>query len=279
MRKFYVALLLLLGLGIPYSKADKKPSDWRAWRQNTTKVTKGSLSYYVHTPPKYNEQAGKTYPLLVILHWSYVNGSAYLHYWRPEADMADVIVAAPNSRGGAAWVRSDGPRIVKMVRELSETYPIDTDRIWLAGYSAGGLYAYRMLFEYPDVFDSVLALGGRVTPNAAKAAKRTHNKSPRVCLFHGAWDQRFGRGSDTRDAALLRTLGYDVKHVVVPRLGHWIPRNQGKAMVDCLAGGPWQHRLAHKSEMDTRRPRLSITPRSEYLLPASAAQLDLPNIE
>jgi predicted esterase len=277
MHKILVVVVAGLSLGVHNASAKKSTVNWRAWQQNTTKVTEGSLTYYVHTPPRYSETSGKRYPLLVLLHWSYVKGSAYLHYWRPDADQADIITAAPNSRGGAAWVRADGPNIVNMVKQITEKYPIDKDRIWLAGYSAGAVYAYRMLFDFPETFNTVLALGGRIGKRHSSASPKAPSATPRVCIFHGAWDRRFGQDSDKRDVALLRRLGYSVEHVVVPRLGHWIPRNQGQAMIQCLAGGPWSHRLSHRREGMIRRSRHAITQRIEYPLPASAARLSPPN--
>jgi poly(3-hydroxybutyrate) depolymerase len=257
------AVLILVTTLSPASPAlaDKPAQDWYAWKTDTERVSDGALTYYVHTPPGYEANVGKRYPLVIILHWSYVSGKSYLHYWRPDGDKHNVILAAPNSRGRASWIPADGANIAEVVRRVSKTHAVDPSRIWLAGYSAGGVFVYNMLFKYPDLFDAVLPLGGRIGRHRSDAPREPGPRHSRVCLFHGEWDRRYGKGSDIADKQKLTALGYDVEHHVMPRFGHWIPRTQGDNMLRCLNGSlPVVPGIARGSERARRHERLSLEP-------------------
>lgn len=229
----WVTLIALLSPGTAH--ADE---DFQAWRRDTKLVKQGSLAYYVHTPPRYKKEPHRKYPLLVVLHWSYVRGRSYLHYWRPDGDAHDVIIAAPNSRGRASWLASDGPNIVKMIKQIKRQYSVDETKIWLAGYSAGGVFVYHLLFRYPDLFHAVLPIGGRVGRHRREAPGERERRRTRVCLFHGQWDANIKFKQAEKDSRFLRLLGYDVTFTMMEKFGHWIPRTRGPEFFGCLNGSP-----------------------------------------
>ena len=252
--------------------------DYLAWRRDTQLFEDGSLVYWVHTPPAYNEDPNRRYPLLVILHWSYVRGRSYLHYWRPDGDAHNVIIAAPNSRGGASWIPADGSNIERMIEQVSKNYSVDPDRIWLAGYSAGGVYVYHLLFKYPHLFHAVLPIGGRVGRHRSDAPPAKVPKRTRVCLFHGEWDRNIKFAEAERDLAFLTEQGYEVDFHEMKKFGHWIPRSRGAEMFACLNGVPLEglpppafpRRGAATEERRARATELSY---STYRIPSTGVSL------
>ena len=233
-------LVLAIGLLLAVDAAAR--DQYGSWRRNTTKHTIGRFTYYVRTPPGFDRRAPRRYPLLVILHWSHVKGPAYIVSWRKDATDHELLLAAPSSLGGATWIERDGINIERMLTEIKRDYPVDEDRVWLAGYSAGGVFVYHMLFRYPHLFDAVLPLGGKIGRHHRFAPKEPGIFDTRVCVFHGVWDRNIPMPEAEKDVAFLRSRGYRVEFHRMARFGHWIPRDKGAEMIGCLYGP----RLAEK---------------------------------
>jgi len=274
------AVVLLTAMSL-LSAAPARGEDYRAWLRNSKLYKDGSLAYWVHTPPAYTAKGPRRrYPLLVILHWSYVRGSEYLHYWRPDGDAHNTIIAAPDSRGGASWLAADGPNIVRMIDAVKRDYDVDEDRIWLAGYSAGGVYVYHLLFTYPNLFHAVLPVGGRVGRHKPQApADGRQPRHTRVCLFHGEWDVNIRFPEAEADAAFLRDLGYGVTLFRMEKFGHWIPRTRGADFFTCLNGTPIEglpplYYPRRPRAVEAARPRYSTyrIPSTGVSLPARPAE-------
>jgi poly(3-hydroxybutyrate) depolymerase len=232
-----ILAILLVGLFATTALAEKK-TDWNAWRKRTKKVQSGNFTYYVHTPPRMKKDGTQKYPLLVVLHWSFVNGPAYLNYWHKDGDKHGLIVAAPNSRGGASWVPVDARNIEKMVAELKTKYPVDPTKVWVVGYSAGAVFIYYLLFKYPDLFQVGLPVGGRTKRHRVEAPRDKGAKKTKICLFHGEWDRNIRFKTAVADAAYLRGLGYEVVLHKMKRFGHWIPRGRHHRLIKCFREQP-----------------------------------------
>ncbi len=262
-----VVMGLLVMLVLVAAGPAQAAEDFLAWKRNTRLVQDGSLKYYVHTPPRYTREPYRKYPLLVVLHWSYVRGRSYLHYWRPDGDAHDVIIAAPNSRGRAAWLPADGPNIVKMIEQVKQEYSVDETRIWLAGYSAGGVYVYSLMFRYPQLFHAVLPIGGRVGRHRREAPGNTVSRHTRVCLFHGQWDKNIPFTKAEQDNRFLTALGYQVTFKMMEKFGHWIPRTRGPEFFACLNGAP----LVGPPRRGPRRPEPALRRQrySTYRIPST----------
>ncbi len=228
--------------GAPGPSAGRLKEDWNAWRKDTRKIESsgphGKFTYYVHTPPGYAEGAkqGKRYPVLVVLHWSFVTGPEYLHYWREDADRRGVILVAPNSKGRGSWLPADGDNLAQLTGELKAGYSVDRDRIWVAGYSAGAVFIYYLAFKHPEVFHAGLVNGGRIRRHRPLLPTDKGKKPMRLCIFHGRWDKNIHFDEAEGDAIELRQHGYGVTLYPIDRFGHWIPRTLGDPMLDCLEG-------------------------------------------
>ena len=243
----------------------------------TRQRQQGPFTYHVRTPPKYSPDAGKRYPVLVVLHWAHVNGPAFLHFWERDGDDADLIVVAPNSRNSAYWTPNDAVHVHRMLGDLRANYSIDSNRIWLAGYANGGEFAYRLMFTFPNVFNAVLNINGYTNLPELKNHPGEKKRLPRICIFEGTSSNPANPHRGTATRKLLSRLGYSVRYAALANIGHWMPRNAGPTMLRCLAGGQWRHRLERTSEVTTRRPRYSLTRRNVSLQRASSARHDQRN--
>ena len=72
------------------------------------------------------------------------------------------VILAPQYRRGMHWARSDVLEALgSLVRETMENHPeIDPERIFVYGYSAGGVGTLELLKKFPDVFAGAMVICG-----------------------------------------------------------------------------------------------------------------------
>lgn len=113
-------------------------------------------------------------PLLIALHPFASSGTAWhvLTGFDMFAERDGFIVVYPDaydmdwndgSYDDAGWVNitpgDDNGFLVALVDHLAEEYPVDRNRVYLAGFGAGGTYAYRAACEIPGLFDKIAVVG------------------------------------------------------------------------------------------------------------------------
>ena len=141
-------------------------------------------SYTLHLPPA--AKGGDPLPLVVVLHGGGANAAAAvtLTGFSAEADAEGFIVAYPNGTGRPkptaetaglfSWnagnccgsaMRQDADDIGfvrALVAEVGRQQAVDRHRIYAAGFSAGGMMAYRLACEADDIFAGVAVVSGAI---------------------------------------------------------------------------------------------------------------------
>lgn len=175
----------------------------------------GSLDYKLYVPANYT---GQPCALLVMLHGCGQDAQDFARGtgMNELAEQYQCLVAYPEqssaANGGKCWNwfepahhhRGGGePALIAAVaREVMDGYAIDTDKVFIAGLSAGGAMAVVLGRTYPDLFSAVgchsgLAYACAVGTNEAmqamqygEAAGAIHAGSPALPLivFHGDMD-------------------------------------------------------------------------------------------
>jgi poly(hydroxyalkanoate) depolymerase family esterase len=126
----------------------------------------GALGYELYVPSTY--RAGTATPVVVALHGCTENADVYrqLSGWDTLAEAKGFIVLFPQQSSSrnyencwnwflsADMHRGSGePAIIAgMVSSVEQRYSVDTHRVYVAGFSAGGAMANVMAATYPDVF-------------------------------------------------------------------------------------------------------------------------------
>jgi poly(hydroxyalkanoate) depolymerase family esterase len=129
----------------------------------------GTLSYELYVPSTY--RSGTPMPLVVALHGCTQTADVYrqLSGWDTEAESKGFIVLFPqqstsrNAESCWNWFQqadmqrgSGEPAIIDgMVTSVEQQYSVATQRVYVAGFSAGGAMANVMAATYPDVFAAV----------------------------------------------------------------------------------------------------------------------------
>jgi poly(hydroxyalkanoate) depolymerase family esterase len=129
----------------------------------------GTLSYELYVPSTY--RAGAPAPLVVALHGCTETADVYrqLSGWDTLAEAKGFIVLFPQQSSSRNYLdcwnwflpadmqRGSGePSIIAgMVSSVERSYAVDSHRVYVAGFSAGGAMANVMAATYPDVFAAV----------------------------------------------------------------------------------------------------------------------------
>src|SRR5579883_2067718 len=168
--------------------------------QYTYNGSAGSRPYYVYTPANY--QVGTPVPLIVMLHGctqtpiDFANGTQM----NALADQDQFIVVYPqqtstyNSLSCWNWFQTaDQARgsgepaiiagIVQTVEQTTSQWTIDTNRVYVAGMSAGAAMAVIMAATYPDIFaamgsESGLEYKAATSQTAATTAQMQGGPNP-----------------------------------------------------------------------------------------------------
>jgi pimeloyl-ACP methyl ester carboxylesterase len=207
--------------------------------------------YTLYLPETYDP--AREYPLIVSLH-GYTDND-----WNTATNVAvrrpdDFIVVAPYGRGDVGY-RTVGERDVLDVIDLVESiYSVDPDRVYLMGWSMGGLGTWRIGLLYPDLFAAIAPFcgwGGIVyLGNLINTP---------TLIVHGDADPSVPIRMDRNAASRLEQIGAPVEYRELPGVGHdtWSPTVLARFGVDFLSffrsnvRNRWPERLA----FSVRAPR------------------------
>ncbi|MDQ6830817.1 MAG: hypothetical protein M3081_18295, partial [Gemmatimonadota bacterium] len=160
-------------------------------------------SYVLHVPAQY---ANQPVPLLIVLHGFGGNGIRMEDgtHFSQLADTANAIVAYPDGlrtygiAGPRHWSsfgddRTDVDFIRALIDHLSKRYRIDSNRVYVAGFSNGAMMTYRIGAELAD---KVAAIGvvagaiGRRDESGHATTIRAPSRPVSVVVMHGVHDER-----------------------------------------------------------------------------------------
>jgi poly(hydroxyalkanoate) depolymerase family esterase len=213
---------VLQGLRLPLPSA-RPPSpvpvpDGASFLEHSCRSAHGELVYKLYVPSGYK---GEPLPLLVMLHGCTQSPDDFAVGTRMNAAAEEwnLFVAYPAQQQSANvskcwnWFRSGDQRrdsgepakIAAATRQIMAQYPVQRDRVYAAGLSAGGAAAAILGVQYPDLYAAVgvhsgLACGAAHDLSSAMAAMRTggspaaihlpnHSAPPtRAIVFHGDRD-------------------------------------------------------------------------------------------
>lgn len=141
-------------------------------------------------------------PLMISCHGrdQDINYQRDLTQWETVADTADFIVAYPAAimRGSNVdWDingNDDVDFIQEVIQEIYKKYKVDLTRVYLSGFSMGGMFTYHCMNQIPDVFAAFAPISGYMGTDVNQNARplpliHTHGTSDGVVSFsaNGMW--------------------------------------------------------------------------------------------
>jgi predicted peptidase len=179
------------------------------------------LNYLIYIPPSYARAPKIRYPLIVYLHGTEQRGDNPERL-REVARMTVVdanatlpfIAVFPQCPSNAYW--APGP-LKAMIDSLEQALRVDTDRIYLTGFSLGGYGTWQTAAALPDLFAAIAPLCGMSDiPDVPRL------RDIPVWAFHGALDQNVPLAESEKMTEALRSAGGNVRLTVYPQFAHEI---------------------------------------------------------
>ncbi|HEX4997692.1 MAG TPA: prolyl oligopeptidase family serine peptidase [Terriglobia bacterium] len=243
MKRFALIVCVLLAVVTLLYPADK-PVD--GFIPRTYRSRAGNMPYRLFEPAGIEPQ--RRYPLVVWLHGAGGAGIDNLkqiegdqvpgtHIWTRKENQAryPAFVVAPQSPG--AWGPDEGELsreallAVEIVEALKREFPIDPDRVYVAGQSNGGFGVWSLITERPDLFAAAIPLCGGGDPK--RAAALVHMP---IWAFHGDRDDVIPVSYSRDMIAAIRKAGGFPKYTEYKGVDHnvWTPAFREAGLVDWL---------------------------------------------
>jgi dipeptidyl aminopeptidase/acylaminoacyl peptidase len=180
-------------------------------------------------------ERGATYPVLLALppggQGREEVDAGLDRYWEAEALSRGWVVVSPVAPDELFFEGAERylPELLDDARRLVEP---EGDGFHLAGISNGGLSAFRIALDEPELFRSLLVLPG-FPPHAEDFDRLDELVDIPVALYVGENDPDW-RAEAERTAAELERLGGEVTLVVSPGEGHILGKVTGAELYDFL---------------------------------------------
>lgn len=179
---FFVSILLLLSTSMTsFAQTDGASLDERG--------------YGLYIPTSYDEEATNNLPLVIALHGF---GDTWENFYQAtglvnRAEQDNFIVAFPQgylnqwNDGSIGDHEEDDIQLLRdLITRIERDYRVDTERIYLVGFSNGGTMVFRAACEAPDLFAGIVSIAG--TMRSAQAPDCEEASLP-VMIIHGTGDE------------------------------------------------------------------------------------------
>lgn len=205
--------LLVLVLFAPATGAKKSTT------RGTIEFQGKQRSYVLYVPEELESDA--RVPLLIVLHGSGHDGESIVDPWVRLAKREQILVAGPESLDNSMWAApQDGPDfLLDLIDHLKEAYPVDPQRVYLFGHSAGGHFALQIGLFQSNHFAAVAAHAGAVQADMGWLYERAERKIP-VYLVSGSNDTMVPIIAVRRTFQELKDAGFPVEFKEMPRHDH-----------------------------------------------------------
>ncbi len=187
------------------------------------------LTTLVHQPARLSGRP----PLIVLLHGAGADERDMIGLWaRLPASFVVVSPRAPfgDAAHGYRWYRQatgEADRAVSrkvidlVVDDMVRRFDLDPTRVFVAGFSQGGVMVYEVALREPGRFRGAAVLSGSLFASEKRAlSAKTDRSHEAFFVGHGGADDRIPLGAATAARRELTTLGVPTAFHAYPGMGH-----------------------------------------------------------
>jgi predicted peptidase len=210
-------------------------------------VTIGEKTYGYRVYVPKDRQPGQKLPVMLYLHGSGSNGEDN------EAQLKDFykiigenprnfsfIVVFPQARTGIFWNTRMIEQAIAALDQTVKEFDGDENRLYLAGFSMGGLGAWHTAVLYPGKFAALVPISGRIMPSPREREDMSPDllslvdapkpfeafgeklKDIPTWIFHGEKDEVITVDASRRmNRALIEAGNIDAHYTEYPGMGHY----------------------------------------------------------
>ncbi|MEX2480483.1 MAG: alpha/beta hydrolase-fold protein [Gammaproteobacteria bacterium] len=182
-----------------------------------TRLDNGARARFTLALPDTLDDAG-THPLIVVLHYGghptrYYGRPLVEQLFRPALAGLAAIYLAPESTGGQWTDVANEAFVMRLLDAITAYYPVDRDRIVIAGYSMGAIGSWYLLEHYPECFSAAVPVAGLPAGTVTTAAP--------VYTLAAPNDEIFAFERFEALVAERRSAGQVIEFASVPAQGHY----------------------------------------------------------
>lgn len=183
--------------------------------------------YFVYVPPSYTPD--KSWPVILALHGVGSIGYEQIMAWLKFSTHNDEFILVGPTYGPGLWWNEEAEKLVlSVLDQVKHEYHVDTNRIYITGFSSGGHGTWYIAIRYHWLFAAANPIAGEC-PIPSLLVNLIHVP---VYVIHGAKDMVIPVEA-ARDAhSKLEKLGYRSIYKEMPELKHRFPATQINEVLD-----------------------------------------------
>lgn len=156
-------------------------------------------------------------PLILLFHGAGRDGLSMIDMWQAVADENGLVLVAIDDINGAPGEIPDGGFLQQVIEAASAAYPIDRDRMFLFGHSAGAVTAQLVANRVIGPWRGAAVHAGYVNP----AQLLRIDDAPPVRHYLGTSDNIFDVEGARISADYMARAGHDFDLILIPGHTHW----------------------------------------------------------
>ncbi len=183
--------------------------------------------YFVYVPSSYG--IDRPWPVVLALHG--VGGSGYgqvMTWLKSSAHNDEFIFIAPTYGAGLWWNEEAEGLVLAILDKIKHDYHIDTNRVYLTGFSSGGHGVWYFALRYPSLFAAINPIAAEC-PLPYLLVNLEHVP---VYIIHGSRDTVIPVEAARDAGSRLEKLNYTVVYKELSELKHQFPVNEIAKVLD-----------------------------------------------
>ncbi len=222
----FLAILVLLALSSVLQARDSLLGAYaNKFKGTWVKGKFKELQYQIHAPSRVSRQ--NSLPVVIYLHGSAECGDdneKQIKVLGPRsfakrAQKRPCILVVPQAPRGNSWAGTTGDVVLELIDDLlKEVAVADKKRVYLTGFSLGGMGTWHLLGMRPDLFAAAIPVAGFGKPDIAGKLRGV-----KVWIFHGDRDGAVPPKYAREMSEALRKAGAPVKYTELKNTNHNSP--------------------------------------------------------
>ena len=195
-----------------------------------------NTTFIFSIPEKYNPQ--KSWPLLITLHGSGSNASAFLDLFKPVTDSLGLVLVAlqgeRRSEAGLGWrwdINSERA-LLTCLDIVQKQIHIDIRNLYLLGFSSGGRAAYEIGIKHSPLFKGMALLSAPLDSTHFFHPTR-RLKHMRIFIANGEYEHDYQTVTQNL-AQQLNDYCAAVRYKIFEKTGHGLPEPKNDSIKQIL---------------------------------------------
>lgn len=157
-------------------------------------------------------------PVIILFHGAGRDSLAMIDQWQDVAEAEGLVLIGLNAPSGGWPVDAPNGRLLNdILDEAGELYPLDRDRVFLYGHSAGSIMAQVVANRVIGPWRAVATHGGTVNPGFLHPIE----DAPPVRHYLGSSDGIFDTATARLAGEQVTQTGHDHTLILIPGHTHW----------------------------------------------------------